>query len=131
MRESLEERDVKEEEELTEEEETIAEKEVKEGKKMIVITETTEKTEKTEKTEITEITEIIEIEKIALSEEIITEMIGQEMREDGSVMKIANMKIEEIEETTTIIMKIKLKPDTVMIEMKEEKTIRAVILLLT
>lgn len=128
MRESLEERDVKEEEELTEEEETIAEKEVKEGKKMIVITETTEKTEKTE---ITEITEIIEIEKIALSEEIITEMIGQEMREDGSVMKIANMKIEEIEETTTIIMKIKLKPDTVMIEMKEEKTIRAVILLLT
>jgi hypothetical protein len=116
VRESLEERDVKEEEELTEEEETIAEKEVKEGKKMIVITETTE---------------IIEIEKIALSEEIITEMIGQEMREDGSVMKIANMKIEEIEETTTIIMKIKLKPDTVMIEMKEEKTIRAVILLLT
>lgn len=128
MRESLEERDVKEEEELTEEEETIVEKEVKEGKKMIVITETTEKTEKTE---ITEITEIIEIEKIALSEEIITEMIGQEMREDGNVMKIANMKIEEIEETTTIIMKIKLKPDTVMIEMKEEKTIRAVILLLT
>ena len=56
-------------------------------------------------------------------------MIIQETKEDVNVMKIVNTKTEEIEETT-LAMKIRLKPDMVMIEMKEEKTITVIILLL-
>lgn len=141
MREDLEERDGREEEELEEIEETIAEKEEKEDLEItespekpgitetigkLGITETTEITETIEIAEITEITEITEttiaIEKNALREETTSETIVQEMREDASVMKIVNTKIEEIEEITTLAMRIKIKPpDMVMIETKEDK----------
>lgn len=138
MREDLEERDGREEEEPEEIEETIAEKEEKEDLEItespekpgitetigkLGITETTEITETIEIVEITEITETtIAIEKNALREETTSETIVQEMREDASVMKIVNMKIEEIEETTTLAMRIKIKPpDMVMIETKEDK----------
>lgn len=135
MREDLEERDVREEEEPEEIEETIAEKEEKED---LEITESPEKpgiTETIGKLGITETTEIIEtieiaeitettiaIEKNALREETTSETIVQEMREDASVMKIVNTKIEEIEEITTLAMRIKIKPpDMVMIGTKEDK----------
>ena len=143
MRESLEERDVREEEEAEEVEETIAEMEEIEDQEItenpgnlespeIEMPEILEITEIIGITEITEIAEIettIVIEKIALREEITTEMIVQETKEDVNVMKIVNTKTEEIEETT-LAMKIRLKPDMVMIEMKEEKTITVIILLL-
>ena len=143
MRESLEERDVREEEEAEEVEETIAEMEEIEDQEItenpgnlespeIEMPEIPEITEIIGITEITEIAEIettIVIEKIALREEITTEMIVQETKEDVNVMKIMNTKTEEIEETT-LTMKIKLKPDMVMIETKEEKIITVIILLL-
>jgi predicted nucleic acid-binding protein len=138
LREDLEERDVREEEEPEEIEETIAEKEEKEDLEItespekpgitetigkLGITETTEITETIEIVEITEITETtIAIEKNALREETTSETIVQEMREDASVMKIVNTKIEEIEEITTLAMRIKIKPlDMVMIGTKEDK----------
>lgn len=135
MREDLEERDGREEEEPEEIEETIAEKEEKEDLEITEspekpgITETIEKLGITETTEITETIEIAEItettiaiEKNALREETTSETIVQETREDASEMKIVNTKIEEIEETTTLAMRIKIKPpDMVMIETKEDK----------
>ena len=132
MRESLEVRDVREVEE-PEEVEIIAEKEVKEVKEEKEdqeITENLEIPEILEKIEITGITETAEIEttiateKIALREETIIETIAQETKEDANVMKTVNTKTEEIEEIMT-----RLKPDMVMIEMREEKLTMVIILL--
>ena len=94
----------------------IAEKEEKEEETI----EKTEIPETTEKIEVTEIETITVIERIVLREETTIETIDQETKEGVNVTKIVNMMIEGIEETTTIALRVRL-PDTVMIEMKEEK----------